>query len=193
MPGNLKNDPSNLNAVVIGAGPIGLLAAMKLVDGKFNTYVYCRGQADSPNVKIINAIGARFISSVEYFPEDLPKKIGNISLIYEATGVAKISFDVLIVLGVNGVYILTRVPGIRAPIEIDAESIMRNLVLNNQVICGTINAGRASFEEGVRDLGSFRHRFPAAVRALLTARVPLVDAPEAVLSKGGIKSVVTIA
>ncbi len=193
LPGHLKADPSNLNAVVLGAGPIGLLGAMKLVDGKFKTWVYYRGKADSPNGKIVSAIGAGFISSAEHPPEDLAKMVGNISLVYEATGVAKISFDVLSVLGVNGVYIFTGVPGVRAPIEIDAERIMRNLVLNNQVICGTVNAGRASFEEGVRDLGSFMQRFPSAVRALITARVPLTEARDAVVAKGGIKSVITVA
>ena len=74
------------------------------------------------------------------------------------------------------VFIFTGVPGILAPIEIDAERIMRNLVLNNQVICGTVNAGRAAFEEGVQDLASFLKRFPAAVIAMITARVVLDDA-----------------
>jgi threonine dehydrogenase-like Zn-dependent dehydrogenase len=193
LPGDLKNDPSSLSAVVLGAGPIGLLGAMKLVDGKWNTYVYYRGKADSPNVKIVSAMGAHFISSAEHPPEDLAKIVGNISLVYEATGVAKISFDVLSVLGVNGVFIFTGVPGVKAPIEIDAERIMHNLVLNNQVICGTVNAGRASFEEGVHDLVSFMRRFPDAVRALITARMTLDDARDAVLAKGGIKSVITVA
>ena len=193
LPGDLKNDPSSLSAVVLGAGPIGLLGAMKLVDGKWNTYVYSRGEADSPNVRIVSAIGARFVSSEEHPPADLVKMVGNISLVYEATGAAKISFDVLSVLGVNGVFLFTGVPGVMAPVEIDAEQIMRNLVLNNQVICGTVNAGRASFEEGVRDLGSFMRRFPSAVRALITARVALDDARDAVLSRGGIKSVIAVA
>jgi glucose 1-dehydrogenase len=193
LPGDLKDDPSQLNAVVLGAGPIGLLGAMKLVDGKFNTWVYYRGKADSPNVRIVSAIGARFISSAEHPPSDLAKMIGNISLVYEATGVAKISFDVMNVLGVNGIFIFTGVPGVKAPIEIDADLIMRNVVLNNQVICGTVNAGRDSFEEGVRDLGSFMQRFPDAVRALITARMGLDGARDAVLSRGGIKSVITVA
>jgi threonine dehydrogenase-like Zn-dependent dehydrogenase len=193
LPGRLQFDPSHLRAVVIGAGPIGLLGAMKLVDGKWNTYVYYRGKADSPNVKIVSAIGAHFISSVEHPPADLAKIVGNISLVYEATGVAKLSFDVLSVLGVNGVYIFTGVPGVKGPVEIDAERIMRNLVLNNQVICGTVNAGRDSFEEGVRDLASFMQRFPAAVHDLITGRVTLDDARDAVLAKGGIKSVITFA
>ena len=192
LPGDLKNDPSQLNAVVLGAGPIGLLGAMKLVDGKFNTWVYSLDKADSPNVRIVSAIGARFISSGEHPPADLTKIISNISLVYEATGAAKVSFEVLSVLGVNGVFIFTGVPGVRAPVGIDAERIMRNLVLNNQVLCGTVNAGRASFEEGVRDLGSFMQRFPAAVRALITDCVPLDNARDAVLSRGGIKSVITV-
>jgi threonine dehydrogenase-like Zn-dependent dehydrogenase len=150
-------------------------------------------KADSPNVRIVSAIGARFISSAEHPPADLAKKVGNISVVYEATGAAKISFEVLSVLSVNGVFIFTGVPGVRAPIEIDAEGIMRNLVLKNQVLCGTVNAGRASFEEGVRDLASFMQRFPAAVRALITGRVALDDARDAVLAKGGIKSVITVA
>jgi glucose 1-dehydrogenase len=193
LPGDLKHDPSNLNAVVLGAGPIGLLGAMKLADMKWNTWVYSMDSADSPNVKAVSAMGARFISSTEHSPADLAKVVGNISLVYEATGAARVAFEVLSVLGVNGVYMFTGVPGVRAPIEIHAEQIMRNLVLNNQVICGTVNAGRAAFEEGVRDLASFMKRFPDAVHALFTSRVPLDGARDAVLARGGIKGVITMA
>ena len=86
--------------------------------------------------------------------------VGKISLIYEATGIAKVAFDALSVLGVNGVFLSTGVPAIGEPIEISAQQIMRNLVLNNQVMCGTVNAGRASFEEGLEDLASFVRASP---------------------------------
>jgi hypothetical protein len=56
-----------------------------------------------------------------------------------------------------------------------------------------VNAGRASLEEGLNDLGSFIQRFPAAVRVLITARVALDDAREGVLSRGGIKSAIPVA
>ena len=193
LPGDLKNDPSNLSAVVLGAGPIGLLGAMKLTSGGFNTWVYSMDQADSPNVRIASAIGAQFISAAEHPPADLAEIIGNISLMYEATGIAKVAFDALSVLGVNGVFVSTGVPAVGKPIEVEAQQIMRNLVLSNQVMCGTVNAGRASFEEGLQDLASFMRRFPDAVRALITARVTLDDARDAVLSRGGIKTVVTVA
>jgi len=192
LPGDLKNDPSNLNAVVLGAGPIGLLGAMKLLRGGFNTWVYSMDKPGSPNVRVVEDIGAQFISAAEHPPTDLAKIVGNISLMYEATGIATVFFGALSVLGVNGVFISTGVPAMGEPVEIDARRIMRNAVLDNHVICGTVNAGRASFEEAVDDLGWFMQSFPAAVRALITSRSTLDDAREAVLTPGGVKSVITI-
>jgi threonine dehydrogenase-like Zn-dependent dehydrogenase len=192
LPGDLKNDPSNLNAVVLGAGPIGLLGAMKLLRGGFNTWVYSMDKPGSPNVTAATAIGAQFISAAEHPPTDLAKLVGNISLMYEATGIPSVFFGALSVLGVNGIFISTGVPAMGKPVEIDARRIMRNAVLDNHVICGTVNAGRASFEEAVDDLGWFMQTFPEAVRALITSRTPLESAREAVLTPGGIKSVITI-
>jgi glucose 1-dehydrogenase len=191
LPGDLKNDPSNLNAVVLGAGPIGLLGAMKLLRGGFKTWVYSRPSI--PNVGIVEAIGAQFISATEHPPEDLAKMVGNISLMYEATGVASVFFGALSVLGVNGIFVSTGVPAMGEPVAIDARRIMRNMVLDNHVICGTVNAGRASFEEAVDDLGWFMQTFPTALRDLITSRTPLDCARDAVLTPGGIKSVITIA
>ncbi len=192
LPGDLKNDPSNLNAVVLGAGPIGLLGAMKLLRGGFNTWVYSMDKPGSPNVRVVEAIGAQFISAAEHPPTDLAKIVGNISLMYEATGIASVFFGALSVLGVNGIFMSTGVPAMGEPVAIDARRIMRNAVLDNHVICGTVNAGRASFEEAVDDLGWFMQSFPEAVRGLITSRSALDDARDAVLTPGGIKSVITI-
>jgi hypothetical protein len=52
---------------------------------------------------------------------------------------------------------------------------------------------RGGIMEGVRDLAWFMRRSPDAVRALITARMALDDARDAVLSRGGIKSVITVA
>lgn len=194
LPGHLVAEPSFRRAVVLGAGPVGLLGAMKLVAEGFDTFVYSKGGADSASAGVVAAIGARFVSSDVHKPVELAGMIGNISLVYEATGVAKVSFDVMSVLGNNGIFIFTGVPGRKAPIELDADLIMRNVVLNNQVVLGTVNAGRAAFEEAVRDLALFMQRFPAAVRALITARVPLAKARDVVLAPpAGIKNVVMLA
>src|SRR5262249_58585205 len=82
-------------------------------------------------------------------------------------------FEMMKVLGTNGVFVFTGVPGRKAPIEVDTDVIMRNLVLRNQVVFGTVNAGQEAFEGAVRDLAVFQQRWPAAVRALITGRYPV--------------------
>lgn len=194
VPGELARSTGFQRAVVLGAGPVGLLGAMKLVALGWETWVYSKGEAGSPNAEVVTAMGARFVSSDRHTPADLAEMVGGISLVYEATGAAQVSFEVMSVLGTNGAFIFTGVPGRRGPLEIDANLIMRNLVLKNQVVVGTVNAGRSDFEAAVADLGVFVERFPEAVHALVTARVPFDGAVEAVLTPpAGIKTVVEVA
>ena len=77
------------------------------------------------------------------------------------------------VLGTNGIFAFTGVPGRRGPIAIDTDLLMRNLVLKNQVVLGTVNAGRDIFEAAIADLATFTRRWPDAVRGLITGRFPL--------------------
>ena len=147
---------------------------MKLIAADFDTWIYSRGTGDSINAEVAATMGARFISSDKHSPAELAELVGGISLVYEATGAAKVSFDVLAELGENGTFVFTGVPGRRGAIELDAERIMRNMVLRNQAVVGTVNAGRAAFEEAVSDLGVFLERFPEAVHAMITSRVPVV-------------------
>ena len=65
---------------------------------------------------------------------------------------------------------------------------MRDLVLKNQVIIGTVNADRAAFESAIRDLGEFKRRWPDALRRVITGRHPLESYRELLLGKAtGIK------
>jgi hypothetical protein len=45
-------------------------------------------------------------------------------------------------LGTNGIFIFTGVPGRKAPVQVDTDLMMRNLVLKNQVVFGTVNAAK---------------------------------------------------
>jgi threonine dehydrogenase-like Zn-dependent dehydrogenase len=120
--------------------------------------------------------------------------IGNIDLIYEATGASSLSFQALEVLGVDGVFVFTGVPGRKGPISVDADLLMRNLVLKNQLVFGTVNAGADAFEAAVDDLSRFHARWPAQLRALITGRYA-PDAYEDLLIRPafGIKRVMVFA
>ena len=47
---------------------------------------------------------------------------------------------------------LTGVPGLQAFIEADPARLMRDMVLKNQVLLGTVNAGPDAFAAALRDL-----------------------------------------
>jgi hypothetical protein len=70
---------------------------------------------------------------------------------------------------------------------------MRNLVLKNQCLLGTVNAGKDAFEHAVADLESLYAKWPDAVRALITGRYAINDFAEPILRPQGIKNIIEIA
>ena len=124
---------------------------------------------------------------------ELAKRMDGIDLVYEAAGAAQLAFDALEQLGANGVFVFTGVPGRKHRIEIAGDAIMRNLVLRNQTVLGTVNAGRVDFESAVVDLGRMRKAFPGALEALITGRYPMEQFCERAGDGHGIKDVIALA
>jgi threonine dehydrogenase-like Zn-dependent dehydrogenase len=180
-------------ALVLGAGPVGLLGAMALVNYDFDTYVYSREPAPNPKSILLESIGAKYLSAETISPAMVPEHIGNIDLVYEATGASSLSFEMMKHLGTNGIFIFTGVPGRKGPISVDTDLMMRNLVLKNQVVFGTVNAGRDSFEAAIRDVGVFHKRWPKALASLITGRFPMENYRDLLMGPGiGIKNVINL-
>lgn len=189
-----KTNGSCHHALVLGAGPVGLLGAMALRMYGFEVTVYSRITAGDPGDQVTRAIGANFIDSTKVAVEDLPRQMGSIDVVYEATGASKLAFDVIAQLGNNAVFIFTGVPGRKGPIEVPTDTIMRDMVLKNQLIFGTVNASPTAFESAIRNLGSFMERWPDAVRTIITKRYPLEQAPTLLTGQvEAIKNVVAVA
>lgn len=163
------------SALVLGAGPVGLLGAMKLVSAGARTAVYSRDPAGSEKAKTVEGLGVQYVSGDDVPVRDLREKLGQIDVVYEATGAAPLAFEILGQLSPNAIFVFTGVPGRRDPIDLDAGTLMKKIVLENQVVLGTVNAGRDAFEAGIRDLRVFRQRFGNRVAALITGRVPIGD------------------
>ena len=73
----------------------------------------------------------------------------------------------------------------------DPARLMRDMVLRNQALLGTVNAGPEAFASALRSLGLFQRRWPAVVRALIASRYPPEQAPDLILGRpAGIKSVI---
>jgi threonine dehydrogenase-like Zn-dependent dehydrogenase len=180
-------------AIVLGAGPVGLLGAMALAAADFDVYVYSRETAPNPKSQLVEAIGGHYVSAQTDSIQQLADRVGNIDVVYEATGASGVSFELLKVLGTNGIFVFTGVPGRKAPIEVDTDLLMRDLVLKNQMVFGTVNAGRETFEDAIRDLAVFMGRWPDAVRSLITGRFPIESYRDLLLGPAaGIKNVIAL-
>jgi threonine dehydrogenase-like Zn-dependent dehydrogenase len=179
--------------VVLGAGPVGLLGAMALVNNDFDTYVYAREPVPNPKADVLKLIGAKYLSAETHSLEALAQEVGNVDLVYEATGASRLAFDMIRHLGTNGIFIFTGVPGRKGPVEVDTDLMMRNLVLKNQVVFGTVNAGRDAFENSIRDVGTFTKRWPEAMKSLITGRYPMEAHRDLLLGRSpGIKNVISL-
>jgi threonine dehydrogenase-like Zn-dependent dehydrogenase len=160
-------------ALVLGAGPVGLLGAMVFRLLGMTTRVVAREKAPNRRSALLEEIEATYRSTEGGSAKDIAGEFENIDLIYEATGAAQVSFDFLQVLGTNGIFIFTGVPEPSKEMTLDVGTLMRNVVLKNQVILGTVNAPKEAFERGIQDLREIKKRWPKALDALITKRVPL--------------------
>jgi glucose 1-dehydrogenase len=188
LPWNRKH-----RAVVLGAGPVGILGAMALKVEGFDVTVYSRSPDHEEKNSLLGAIGIPYIAAETHSTEDMATMAGPIDVVYEATGASSLAFDALKHLGPNAVFVFTGVPGHKGPIQVDTDEIMRNMVLNNQLVLGSVNASPQAFESAIRHLGVFAQRWPVALRSVITGRFPLERALDALASQpGGVKNVVAI-
>jgi threonine dehydrogenase-like Zn-dependent dehydrogenase len=185
-------DLAGLHAVVLGGGPVGLLGAMALRTAGCEVTLVSR-QSASMRTSLLEAIGGRYASTEGTTLTALIPTLGRIDLVYEAVGADAPAFEVLSVLGPNALFVFTGVPGRRGAPDVDGGAVMRSVVLNNQVVLGTVNAGRDAYEAAVADLGRFMSGWPDAVRALVTDHVTLESVRTGLVTRGdGIKTVVEI-
>ena len=86
--------------------------------------------------------------------------------------------------------------GVSAPgkvFDLDIGRLNATMVLDNDAVFGTVNAGRDAFEASIRDLGAFVDSWPEAVRSVITGRFPMAAHRDLLLGKsGGIKNVIEL-
>ena len=155
-------------AAVMGAGTIGLLAAMALRLRGLEVTVFGRTAAPYLNSDLVRALGAGYESTVTLPIIEGAARYGPFDLIFEATGASSVVFESMRALGKNGVLVLSSVTGGDHRIEIPADRINLEFVLGNKVMVGTVNANREYFEMGVKDMAHAVSMYPGWLERLLT-------------------------
>jgi glucose 1-dehydrogenase len=155
-------------AAVMGTGTVGLLAALVLRLRGLEVTTFGLTRKPYLNSDLLEAIGARYESTLDVPALAGAQKYGPFDLIFEATGYSPIVFESMQALGKNGVLVLSSVTGGDRKAEVPADKINLEFVLGNKVMVGTVNANREYFELGVRDMAQAAAEYPGWLQRLLT-------------------------
>lgn len=155
-------------AAVMGAGTVGLLATLVLRLRGLDVVTLGRTPKPYLNSELIEAIGARYETTVDLPIVESAKKYGPFDIIFEATGASSVVFESMQALGKNGVLVLSSITGANKMIEVPADKINLEYVLGNKVTVGTVNANREYFEMGVKDMAHAEAEYRGWLKRLLT-------------------------
>jgi threonine dehydrogenase-like Zn-dependent dehydrogenase len=149
--------------LVTGAGPIGLLAALLAKQRGYDVHVLDRG-SDGPKPRLVADLGATFhtgpVGAIDPPPD----------IIVEATGDTEVVLDAMGHTGANGVVCLTGISTGGHSISIDAGTLNRTIVLENDLVFGSVNANRRHYEAAAKALAQADRSW---LERLITRRVPL--------------------
>jgi threonine dehydrogenase-like Zn-dependent dehydrogenase len=165
---------SHERVLVTGAGPIGLLAALMGVQRGLDTHVLDRAE-EGVKPEAVHALGA------EYHSGDITdvSEACEPDVVIECTGVAELVAGAMRHTAPGAIVCLTGVASSRN-LSLDVGALNNELVLENDVVFGSVNANRRHFEQAVESLRSADQDW---LRRLVTRTVPL-DSWQDALEKG---------
>jgi threonine dehydrogenase-like Zn-dependent dehydrogenase len=157
--------------LVTGAGPIGLLAALLGAQRGLEVHVLDR-VTGGPKPKLVEDLGGSYHSG------SIADAVGDCEpeVIIEATGVGQLVFDAMKETAAAGITCLTGVSPAGRSLSVDAGALNRELVLENDVVFGSVNANLRHYEMAATALAQADR---AWLERLVTRRVPLERFEEA--------------
>jgi threonine dehydrogenase-like Zn-dependent dehydrogenase len=172
-------------ALVTGAGPIGLLAALLAVQRGLEVHVLDVA-ATGPKPRLVHDLGATYHSD----GMDAVLRRGRPDVVIEATGVAEVVFEALAGTAAYGIVCLTGVSPVGRRLRVDAGALNRDIVLENDAVVGSVNANLGHYAQAAESLAAAD---PGWLERLVTRTVPLERWSEAFDSRpDDVKTVISL-
>lgn len=186
------------NALVVGAGPLGLLTAALITLAEANTFVVDIVPEDSPKARFVTDIGAGYVNARTRTPEEIVDSClagsSNLNLIVEASGAAETAMRLIPHMSRSSIYVMTGIPRGEMRMQIDAAEVVRQIVRFNQVLVGSVNSNRTHFESALNDMSRIDIHYHGLLGRMITHRFALEDYAQAfdMSAQDRIKTVVEI-
>ncbi|MDN5795060.1 MAG: glucose 1-dehydrogenase [Intrasporangium sp.] len=163
--------------LVTGAGPIGLLAALLGTQRGLDVHVL-DVVTDGPKPGLVTDLGA----SYHHDPVDAVAKRVHPDVVIEATGVSQLVLAAMAETASYGISCLTGVSSGGRSLDVDLGQVNRDLVLENDVVLGSVNANLRHYQQGADALAKADLGW---LDRLVTRRVPLERFREAFTPQAG--------
>lgn len=161
--------------LVAGLGPVGLLACLALRLRGAQVFGLDIVDEGSARPQWLERIGGRYVDGRKVPVDQVEDQLGMMDMLLEAAGVPNLAFNLLDCLGMDGIYVLTGIPGGSQTLQIPGAELMRQMVLDNQVMFGSVNASRDHFQMAVTDLNQARFTWGNIAEQLISDRFPYTD------------------
>lgn len=142
------------SAIVLGNGPLGLLAVAMLNERFDRTYCLGRRDRPDPTIDIIERLNATYVDSRETPVDRLPETYEAVDFLYEATGYPKHAFEAIDALAPNGIGALLGIPDDWS-FEVDGGRLHSKLVLENKGLVGSVNSNIGHYEAAIESIQRF--------------------------------------
>jgi threonine dehydrogenase-like Zn-dependent dehydrogenase len=152
-------------ALVTGAGPIGLLAALMGVERGLEVHVLDQ-VTEGPKPGLVRDLGATY----HHGTVDEVAATTEPDVVMEATGVGALVIDALTATGPYGIVCLTGVSTAGRTLTVDAGLVNREVVLENDAVVGSVNANLRHWRQGAEVLAAADRGW---LRRLITRTVTL--------------------
>lgn len=155
--------------LVTGAGPIGLLAALLGAQRGYEVHVLDRVE-EGPKPDLVRALGGTFhtgdVADLPFRPD----------VVIECTGYGPLVFALTNIVANDAIICLAGLSASSRVVSASLDEVNKQMVLENTVLFGTVNASRANYEQAAEALAKADADWLAR---LVSRKVPLTDYADA--------------
>jgi len=185
-------------ALVLGAGPLGIMAAALLRLAEVYTFVADIVSEDSPKVHLVEQMGANYVDARGKKSNEIVDlccgSSGRLDIVFEASGAAATAVELVNYMSRSSIFVMTGIPQEELLIQVDAAQFVRQIVRYNQVVVGSVNSNRSHFEAALKDIPAIKSRFGGLLEEMITNRFKLEEYEQIFYSvdKNHIKTVIEV-
>lgn len=159
------------NAIVIGSSTLGFMGAALLRMADVNTTVVARSPETTFRAKMVKRLGCKYVSSANKSPEEIIKETGgDIDIVIDAAGASELALNLIKYTSRSSIHVFVGIPREPLHANLDANTIMRQIVRYNQVIVGVLNSNRKHFEMAIKDLQAVNKKWHGILDEVITHR-----------------------